>query len=190
MARLFQISISTGGVPKLPITEAFVSKTKVGDDLHNHPEHGGLLRAVCVFSLERILALQAEGNTIFPGAVVENWTIAGLDCDDLHLGSQLKIGDEVLLEIDTFAPPCGKLRRFLKDFNHISEERHPGWVRPYCKVLQTGTVRIASSTAASLMPMGINCSSTIWSRSRLKSIMRLRPFLVTGREYAPSNGGR
>jgi MOSC domain-containing protein YiiM len=145
MAHLFQISISTGGVPKLPITEAFVSETKVGDDLHNHPEHGGLLRAVCLFSLERILALQAEGNAIFPGAVGENLTITGLDWDDLHLGSKLKIGDEVVLEIDTFAPPCGKLRRFLKDFKRISEDLHPGWARPYCKVLQTGTVRIGDT---------------------------------------------
>ena len=37
--------------------------------------HGGPERALCLFSLERILELQAEGHPIFPGAAGENITI-------------------------------------------------------------------------------------------------------------------
>ncbi len=76
---LHQISVSNGGVPKLPVTEArIIPEGVVGDRQQNRDIHGGVDRAVCIFSLELIEALQAEGHTIKPGSSGENLTIAGL----------------------------------------------------------------------------------------------------------------
>jgi len=74
--RIFQLNISPGGVPKLPLREAMVGELGLEGDGHSFPDiHGGPERALCLFSLERILELQAEGHPIFPGAAGENITI-------------------------------------------------------------------------------------------------------------------
>ena len=72
-ARLYQISISRGGVPKLPIPHARITTAGVeGDRQHDTRHHGGPDRAVCVFSLDVIRRLQVEGHPIVPGSVGEN----------------------------------------------------------------------------------------------------------------------
>ena len=76
-----------GGVPKLPVTEARITpEGVVGDRQQNRDIHGGIDRAVCIFSLEVIEALQAEGHSIKPGSSGENLTIAGLEWSQLQLG--------------------------------------------------------------------------------------------------------
>ncbi|HEY3341766.1 MAG TPA: MOSC domain-containing protein, partial [Anaerolineae bacterium] len=76
---IFQINISHGGVPKRAVFRAQVDTLGVAGDQHRDMvHHGGPDRAVCVYALEKILALQAEGNPIFPGSVGENITLAGV----------------------------------------------------------------------------------------------------------------
>lgn len=142
MAHLFQINTSPGGLPKLPIQTAFISEVDVESDGHNYKGHGGPNAAVCLYSLECITTLQTEGHPVFPGALGENFTITGIDWNKMVAGTQLKVGDEVVLEIVSFATPCAKLEPFLNDIWRVSDEKLPGWGRPYCKVLQTGTVKI------------------------------------------------
>jgi MOSC domain-containing protein YiiM len=142
MAHIFQINTSPGGLPKLAQQEAFISELFVGEDRHNYKGHGGPDAAVCLFSLEAILALQAEGNPVFPGALGENLTISGMDWAQMAIGTKLKIGDTVMVEITGFATPCSKLEPYLHDIMRVSHKEHPGWGRPYCKVLQTGTIRV------------------------------------------------
>src|SRR3569832_2171795 len=77
-----QISVSDGGVPKLPVWEAKVSEQGLsGDRQRNLKFHGGPDRAVCLYSLELIEHLQAEGHPIDAGAAGENLTLSGLDWD-------------------------------------------------------------------------------------------------------------
>src|SRR6266480_7528908 len=98
--RIFQLNSSPGGVPKLPLREAMVVESGLVGDSHNFPEiHGGPDRALCLFSLERILELQGEGHPIFPGSVGENVTISGLNWALLEPGTQLSLGDEVVVEV-------------------------------------------------------------------------------------------
>ncbi|MBN2046486.1 MAG: MOSC domain-containing protein [Anaerolineaceae bacterium] len=141
--RLFQINISPGGLPKLPIIEGVVGELGVMGDGHNWKGHGGPMAAICLFSLERIMAMQERGNPIFPGALGENFTVSGIDWDLMQPGTRLKVGDEVVLELTQFATPCPKLNPYLKDeeIDQVSAEKHPGWARPYAKVIQSGTVR-------------------------------------------------
>src|SRR5437016_5822836 len=100
---LHQISVSDGGVPKLPVPEARITLEGVaGDRQRNRDVHGGVDRAVCLFSLEAIEGLQAEGHTINPVAIAENLTIAGLDWRTLKSGDRLRIGEHDRLEIVSY----------------------------------------------------------------------------------------
>ncbi len=139
-----QINISDGGVPKLPVAEAKVTaKGVAGDRQRNLTVHGGADRAVCLFSWERIQALQAEGHSIGAGSSGENLTLAGLDWDQLKLGDQVRIGASVTLELTSYTEPCRFNAQWFKEgnFNRINQKRHPGWSRLYARVLEEGVVR-------------------------------------------------
>ena len=143
-ASLVQISVNPkGGVPKLRIQSTFIGTQGVaGDKQRDRRFHGGPERAVCLFSQERINALQAEGHPIDPGTTGENLTMCGLDWSQLKPGQQLRVGEEVLLEITSYTTPCSNIAAsFAKgEFKRIAQKLHPGWSRLYAKVLHEGTV--------------------------------------------------
>jgi MOSC domain-containing protein YiiM len=143
--RIFQLNVSTGGVPKLAVREGQVNELGLLGDEHLFPDiHGGPERALCLFSLERILELQAEGHPIFPGAVGENVTVSGLDWQRLVPGAQLALGDEVLVEITSYTTPCNTIPAYFVDgrYQRIAQKVHPGWSRVYARVLQTGKLTV------------------------------------------------
>jgi MOSC domain-containing protein YiiM len=143
-AVVHQINVSNGGVPKLPVPESKITTQGVeGDRQRNQLQHGGPDRAVCVFSLEVIEALQTEGHMIAPGSSGENLTLAGVDWPKLKPRDRLRVGRNVRLEIVSYTAPCDKNARWFLDgdFSRISQKRHPGWSRVYAKVLAEGMVR-------------------------------------------------
>jgi MOSC domain-containing protein YiiM len=133
-------------VPKLPVESAEVTVNGlIGDKQNNTELHGGPNRAVSLFSLDLIQALQAEGHPIAPGATGENLTLVGLpqaDWATLEPGSRLKIGNAVEIEITSYVSPCYKLTDSFAggDFSRISQKLHPGWSRLYAKVIRPGVV--------------------------------------------------
>lgn len=142
--RVFQINTSDGGVPKLARLQTAVTEQGVeGDRQRNLRVHGGPERAVCIFSVERILDLQAEGHPIFPGAIGENLTLSGLDWAQVAPGTRFYIGSSVVLEVTRYTVPCDNLRLYFigEDFSRVSQNRHPGWSRVYTRVLQPGIIR-------------------------------------------------
>lgn len=144
-AHIFQINASDGGVPKLPLTSVQVTADGLACDAQTHTDvHGGPERAVCLFALERILALQAEGHPIFPGATGENLTVAGLDWDQVAPGAVLRLGDQVVLEVASFTTPCGTIAGAFGAGGpgRISQKKHPGWSRVYARVLQGGEITV------------------------------------------------
>lgn len=144
-ARIFQLNSSAGGVPKLGVREADVTELGLVGDDHNFPEiHGGPERALCLFSLDRILELQEEGHPIFPGAVGENVTISGLDWNQMTSGQRLALGDEVLIEITTFTSPCNSITDAFAGgkYQRISQKLYPGCSRVYARVLQPGRLTV------------------------------------------------
>ena len=139
-----QVSVSKGGVPKLPVLEGFVRALGIDGDAVSSPDiHGGPERAVCLFSLEVIEALVAEGHPIAPGATGENITLAGVDWNEVVPGARIAIGDEVILEVTRFTTPCSTIRASFKDrdSNRIHQNLHPGSSRAYAKVLREGMMR-------------------------------------------------
>lgn len=142
--RIVQINVSPGGVPKRPVPCARVTRLGVeGDAQRDAEHHGGPERALCLFALERIEALRAEGHPIEPGTLGENVTVAGLDWATVRPGDLLRLGADVLIQVTRFTSPCMNVQAaFLDgDYARVSEKRHPGWSRVYARVLAPGEIR-------------------------------------------------
>jgi MOSC domain-containing protein YiiM len=150
-ARILQINLSDGGLPKLAVQQAALTVSGLaGDRQRDLEHHGGVERAVCLFSLERIMALQEEGHPIFPGAAGENLTIAGLEWEALAAGMRFQLGGQAQIELTRPTSPCNNLTAYFLggEFSRISHKTHPGWSRWYARVLQPGSVRVGDTVAA------------------------------------------
>ena len=136
------INVSNGRVPKTSRPWAHVRTTGVqGDRQDNFLLHGGPDRAVCLYSLELIEALQGEGHAVTPGSIGENLTLAGVDWTAMRSGVRLEIG-EVLLEVTQATSPCRKIADSFMggEFTRVSHKAYPGWSRFYARVLREGIV--------------------------------------------------
>src|SRR5262249_28753869 len=134
---------SPGGVPKNAVPSAEVTSAGLAGDGHRDLEHhGGPDRAVCLFALELIRALQAEGHPVVPGALGEDLTVAGIRWKDVVPGSRLALGGRVLLEVTRYTSPCVNTRPafFPRDSSRVSQQRNPGWSRVYARVLVPGRI--------------------------------------------------
>jgi MOSC domain-containing protein YiiM len=142
--RLHSINISDGGVPKRPCAACDIRKTGLmGDRQRDLRYHGGPERAVSLYSLERIEALQAEGHPIAPGSVGENLTVSGISWESMVPGAQLQVG-EVTLRLTSYVPPCNTVGGSFqnRDFARVSQKVNAGWSRLYASVVKEGTVRV------------------------------------------------
>lgn len=142
------LSISSGGVPKLPIAEVRIGTLGLaGDAQHDTKHHGGPERAVCVYSSEVIERLRGEGHPITPGSAGENITIRGLDWPSVTPGSRLEFAGGVVLEVTSYTSPCSTIRESFigSEFRRIKQDEHPGESRVYTRVLAEGGVKSGES---------------------------------------------
>jgi molybdopterin adenylyltransferase len=101
--RVRAISISVQkGVPKTNVPQAQLRADFgiVGD------AHGGGPRQVSLLAGEQIDELRAKAANVAPGDFAENVTTQGLDLRLLRVGSRLKIGAAVELEITQLGKRC------------------------------------------------------------------------------------
>ena len=141
---LHSINVSDGGVPKMPRPWAHVSANGVeGDRQDDHRFHGGPDRAVCLYSLDLIEALQGEGHPISPGSIGENLTLGGIDWGNVRAYARVEIGD-LVLEVTKATSPCTKIAGSFRDgeFVRVSQKVHPGWSRFYARVLREGIINV------------------------------------------------
>jgi MOSC domain-containing protein YiiM len=148
--RVVSVNVNNGGVPKLPVKEQWVGRLGLADDHHIEPEpsHGGVDQAVCLYSMEAIGRLVAEGHNAFPGAFGENLTLEGIELDAIGPGDRLAIGDGgLVIEITWHAAPCKKQAHWFSDgrFARISGKTNPPDARWYARVLNEGRVRPGDS---------------------------------------------
>ncbi|UCH59654.1 MAG: MOSC domain-containing protein [Anaerolineales bacterium] len=145
-AYVFQINASQGGVPKLATRAATVTSEGLASDRQaNRDVHGGPERALCLYSLERILALQREGHPIYPGAIGENLTLTGLDWDEVVPGKRLQIGERVVVVLTSYTQPCSSIVAAFSDgktSTRVSQKLHPGWSRVYARVEEEGSIQV------------------------------------------------
>jgi len=142
--RIVQISISAGGVPKLPVDEARVTTEGIDGDGHRNTRyHGGRERALCLYSIERIRALAAEGHPITPGSIGENVTIEGLEWSDVEPGTRMRLGERVVVEVTRYTAPCFNITSSFTDgdYSRVSQKQQPGSSRVYARVLTEGVIR-------------------------------------------------
>ena len=151
--RLVSINISAGGVPKRSVREARVTASGIEGDRQRFWYHGGRDRAVVLFAIEAIAALQLEGHPIDVGTTGENFTISGLDWNRVTPGAEVQIGD-VRVAVTKFAAPCETITPSFVDGDiaRIAQKRHPGWSRVCARVLVEGIARIGD--AVNLFPRG------------------------------------
>lgn len=145
--RVASLNVSDGGVPKRAVESAEVTRDGVrGDRQRNLKYHGGRERALCIWSLERIEALRAEGHPVSPGSTGENVTVAGVEWAALAPGVRLRIGP-VLAEVTDYTRPCRTIARsFLGGRSgRVSQKTHPGWSRVYARVLEEGRVAVGDA---------------------------------------------
>lgn len=156
-ARVLQVNVSRGGVPKLPVDRAWVGRFGVeGDEHHDLTEHGGPHRAVCLFGIEAIERLQSEGHPVEPGSVGENLTTLGVEWSTLAVGTRARVGERLLLEIADSTTPCATQKHNFSDgrFSRISIDLHPADSRMYARVLEEGPA--APGDAIEILPPAVN----------------------------------
>ena len=139
------VNTSPGGVPKRPIAGARIHWRGLEGDGHSKPEpiHGTPEQAVCLYAVEAIERVRADGHQAFPGAYGENVTLLGLEWGGLRRGDRLRIGTEgPLLLFTDYATPCDTQERWFVDgrYGRISSRKHPEDARWYASVLEEGYV--------------------------------------------------
>jgi MOSC domain-containing protein YiiM len=136
-AILTQVNISDGGMPKLPVLQAQVTRNGVAGDRQKHLQvHGGLNRAICIYSEELYQWLRDSGVNVSNGQIGENFTTRGLDLGSLKIGDRLQVGGCVI-EITKVRTPCVQLTMWDPDLPYIIIGRS-GWM---AKVIEEGVVK-------------------------------------------------
>lgn len=146
--RIHAINISDGGVPKLPVLRADVGpRGIIGDRQEDTKHHGRPEQALCIWSLEVIEALQAEGHPIAPGFAGDNITIEGIEWTEVVEGRTLRLGAEVVAPVTWEATPCKKNAQWFLERNHrrMDGDLHPGWSRMYTSVTVGGPIAVGDA---------------------------------------------
>ncbi len=103
---LRSLNVSRGGIPKRPVSEAYLGAAGLdGDACANRRYHGGPMQAILLVTLEGIDELCAMGYALFPGALGDNLTTSGLDRRGVRIGDRYRAG-EATIEITKLRVPC------------------------------------------------------------------------------------
>jgi MOSC domain-containing protein YiiM len=156
---LIQISRSNGGMPKRavegPVTIGYEG---VEGDWHRNPKyHGGPDKAILMIAAEVVADLAARGYPVYPGAMGENLTVAGLDPQNWRAGQRYRVGDDVVIELTSLRQPCLQLDVYgpaIKDEVYDAscnrgDATSSRWARGgfYARVIQTGVVTAGAPVA-------------------------------------------
>jgi len=148
---VLQLAISRGGVPKVPILEAHVTPLGIAGDVQkNRKYHGGPNQALLLITAEGLEELKAAGFPVYPGALGENVTTAGLDRRMLRLGQRYRLG-EVEIELTKMREPCRTLHPYGLTIGKAVYDPDVKAGRPisprwglagfYVKIIRTGVIR-------------------------------------------------
>lgn len=140
---------SGGGVPKVPIETAEITRNGVvGDVQKDRIHHGRPLQAICLWSADVIESLNEQGHPIAAGMAGENITVDGVEWASLHPGSRITVGGIAML-ISSHATPCSKIAAGFTDrsFKRVDHDEHPGWSRLYAIPLAEGAIAVGDAVS-------------------------------------------
>ncbi|HEY7522687.1 MAG TPA: MOSC domain-containing protein [Candidatus Limnocylindrales bacterium] len=143
--RVASVNVSPGGVPKRSVPRAWIGRLGLDTDAHNEPEpvHGGPDQAVCIYTLESIARVAADGHQAFAGAFGENLTLEGVELGELREGDRLRIGGDGLeIQLTDRSEPCQTIAHWFVErrIARIGSRQHPEDTRWYARVLTEGWV--------------------------------------------------
>ena len=150
----------TGGVgvtaiDKRPVDgELLVKKTGVfGDIQANRKHHGGPDKAVYVYADEDASHFaDLLDREISPGLFGENLRTSGLDVTGAVIGERWAVGERLVLEVTMPRTPCATFARRLGERGWVRRFQQEGRPGAYLKVVTTGDVTAATSSACSRAP--------------------------------------
>ncbi len=130
------------GTPKGDIKEGFIQENYgLADDAHaDSSSH----RQVSLIAIESIQKMRDKGYEVGPGDFAENLTTEGIDLVSIPVGSQVTVGDEVVLEISQIGKECHTRCAI---FNKMGECIMPE-EGVFAKVIRSGTVRTGDEIKA------------------------------------------
>lgn len=103
MPTVVSINLSrTKGVRKTPTERVFVGREGLEGDAHAGPWH----RMVSLLAEESIAKMTAAGLDVGPGDFAENLTTRGVDLLALPLGTRLRVGDALVLQLTQHGKEC------------------------------------------------------------------------------------
>ncbi|HEY7525006.1 MAG TPA: MOSC domain-containing protein, partial [Candidatus Limnocylindrales bacterium] len=122
-----------------------IGRLGLDTDAHNEPEpvHGGPDQAVCIYTLESIARVAADGHEAFVGAFGENLTLEGVELGELREGDRLRIGGDGLeIQLTDRSEPCQTIAHWFTErrIARIGSRQHPEDTRWYARVLTEGWV--------------------------------------------------
>ena len=131
------VSIATSkrkGTPKKPVDEAFISKDHgLEGDAHAGKWH----RQVSFLSSESIDQARRQGLEVTFGDFAENIATTGIDWKTLPIGTRVRLGQTVLVEITQIGKEChNKCAIYYKDGDCIMPREGV-----FARVLAEGTIR-------------------------------------------------
>jgi MOSC domain-containing protein YiiM len=147
-----QVNVSRGGIPKVPIDEARVTRGGIqGDSWAHRRIHGGPNQALLLIAVEDLAELKSLGYPVFPGALGENLSVSGIPFRDIRIGDRFRAGD-VLLEITKLRKPCRTLDPIGAGIQKQLYDIKPGsarWGRGgfYAKVIGEGLIHAGAIIA-------------------------------------------
>jgi MOSC domain-containing protein YiiM len=106
MAKITAVCISeTTGVRKTPLPDGgnFITEYGLEGDAHASSEWHRQVSLLAQASIEKMRAL---GIDVSAGDFAENLTTEGLELHTLPIGTRLKVGDSVLLEVSQIGKQC------------------------------------------------------------------------------------
>ena len=95
-------------------------------------------RQISLLGVESIAKIQAAGMDVTPGDFAENVTTAGLRLWELPIGTRLKLGDEVQLQVTQIGKTCHHRCQIFQQVGDCVMPREG----IFAKVLQGGSVRV------------------------------------------------
>lgn len=146
MAKIVAVCISKSkGVRKRDIRECRVTPNHgLEGDAHAGKWH----RQVSLLAKESIDRFNAQGYSIDCGGFGENLTTEGIDLISLPIGTKLKIGSEVLLEVTQIGKVCHRPCAIFRNTGDCILPREGIFAR----VLTGGTVKVGDEIVAASLP--------------------------------------
>jgi len=127
------------GTRKEPCVEGiFIEDYGMEKDAH---AAAGIARQVSLLAEESIEKMQDQGIELKPGDFAENLTIGGMELFTLPVGTRLKVGAEVVLEISQIGKACHKGCAIFQAVGNCIMPKEGVFAR----VIRGGTVRTGDS---------------------------------------------